>query len=137
MYEAKKSGVSIETPHSNPDFIVLAGTSAAGAASTAVGAAAAAAAAATADRLLGFDNETVVGHVDLHFSGLGKKFLINEEGESTGLEHFVFIVRLIQSQSQARACSASSREIYADRGRLFILEVAFKLFLCSFGKFKH
>lgn len=93
--------------------------------------------AATADGLFRLDYEPVVGHVDLDLAGLGLEFFVDEEGESTGLGHFVFVVRLIQSQSQARACSAACREIYADGGRLFILKIAFQLLLGGFGNFKH
>jgi len=98
---------------------------------------AAAAATAPIDRLFGFDDETVVGHVNLDIASLGLKFLVDKEGKSTGLEYFVFIVRLIQSQSQAWAGSAASCEIDADRGCLLVLEVAFELLLGSFSNFEH
>ncbi len=125
-------------------IVKLAGTTAGAAATaalvsaTAVGAAAAGrAATAASNRIFGFNNKTIVGHVDLHVSGLGLQFFVDKEGESTSLKYFVFVVRLIQSQGQAWACSATCREIYADGGRVFILEVAVELLLSGFCNFKH
>jgi len=135
----KKSGASIRDAALDRLISVLAGTTAAGAAATAIGTAAArrAATATATNRIFGFNDKTIIGHVNFHLAGLALEFFIDEESKSTSLKHFVFIVRLIQSQSQARACSTTSREIYADGGRIFILEIAFELFLRSFGNFEH
>jgi len=65
------------------------------------------------------------------------KFFVDEEGESTSLEYFVFIIRLIQSQSQARACSTSGCEVHSDRRWLLVLEIAVELLTGSFSQFKH
>jgi len=93
--------------------------------------------ATAANRIFRLDYETVVGHIYLDFTGLFAQFLVYKEGQTSGLESFVFIIRLIQSQGQAWACSAASREIYADGGSVLVLEVAFKLLLGSFCNFEH
>jgi len=96
-----------------------------------------AATAAAADRVLGLDDETVVGHVDLYRAGLGFEALVDQKGESVRLEYFVFFVRLVQSQGQARACSTALREIHADGGRGLVAEVAFELLLGGVCYIKH
>jgi len=121
--------------------LALAGTAAAAATTTGISTSSAASggtsSATATDGVFRFDNETVVGHVDLDFASLALQFFVDDKGKSCGLKYFVFIVRLIQSQSQAWACSATGREIDADSGGLFVLEVAFQLLLCSFCNFKH
>jgi hypothetical protein len=116
--------------------LAAAAAGAGGTAGTCRGAVAASAAAA-ANGILGVDHEPVVGHVDLDIAGLGFEFLVYDEGETGSFVSDVFIVRLIQSQGQARACSATGREVHADGGRFFIGKIAFQLFLGGFGYFKH
>jgi len=116
----------------------LLAAAAAGAGGTAgTGRGAVAAGAVSTHGVLGFHDESVIGHVNFDIAGLIQQFLFHEEGESTGLGHVILIVRLIQSQGQARARSAAGREIHADRGRFLVLEVAFELLLGSFSDFDH
>lgn len=136
----KKSGVSEKTPLRELETSELAAAAAVSATSgrTASGRGAAAACAFSAtDRIFGLNDETIIGHVDGYLAGLGLQFLVDEEGKSSGLNYFVFVVRLIQSQCQLGACSAASREINADRGLIFVLKVSFKLLCCSLGDFDH
>lgn len=102
------------------------------------GTAAAAAASATApEGLAGFDLEAHVGEVYANGFYLGQQVAVDAEREVAFVEHLVVIVRLIQSQCQPGAASATGGEIDADGVFLLVRKVGFKLLAGVFSKLEH
>jgi hypothetical protein len=101
------------------------------------GAGAAGAAAATAHGILGIHGEAVVGHVDANIPGIGEERFLDHHFKSLGLELFVVVVQLIQSQRKFRAGSAARSKVDPDGLDFLALEVIVELLLCSGGDFDH
>ena len=92
---------------------------------------------ATAELKLGINYETSVAEVNAERAALFVKIFIKQEGETFYFKTFIVIFWLVQSQCQPGASSATSGQVDADGGPIFICKIVFKLFLRSFGNFNH
>ena len=84
---------------------------------------------------------TAVGSIDEEGNGVtladGKKIAGDAKGKSVLFKNLVFGSRLIQSQSEARAASAASGEIHADRRFFLVGKIRFQLVGSCFANRKH
>lgn len=85
----------------------------------------------------GFDGKAHVRQVDAHAAHGFKKIAGDAKGKSVLLKNLVFGSRLIQSQSEARAASAASGEIHADRRFFLVGKIRFQLVGSRFANRKH
>lgn len=88
-------------------------------------------------RNLGFDGKAHVRQVDAYAAHRFKKIAGDAKGESVLLKNLVFGSRLIQSQSEARAASATGGEIHADRRFFLVGKIRFQLVGSRFANGKH
>ena len=93
--------------------------------------------AAGSQRHFGIEGEAHVAYADAHALDLSKQFLVDAEAETGFFDNIVRIERLIQSQREARAASASRGQEDPD-GLLFLpVKVSFKLLAGVFGYGQH
>ena len=99
--------------------------------------AAARTAATTAERQFRLDHEAHIAHVDLNATDALKKGAFEAESETVGFEGFVVFSRLIQSQCETRAASATGGKINTDAGLGLIGEESLKLSTSRVGNLDH
>ena len=100
---------------------------------TAAGAAAGTAAAA-AERQFRLDEEAHIAHVDLDAADALQKRAFEAESETVDVEGLVVFSRLIQSQCETRAASATGGQIDTDAGLGLIGEESLELGTSRVGK---
>ena len=103
---------------------------------TAAGAAAGTAAAA-AERQFRLDEEAHIAHVDFDATDTLQKGVFDAESETVDFEGFVFFIRLIQSQCETRAASATGGQIDTDAGLGPVGEEGLKFCASRIGKMNH
>lgn len=103
---------------------------------TAAGAAAGAAAAAS-KRKLGFDDEAHIAHVDLHAADTFQQRVFKAEGKTVDFKGLIGISRLIQSQCETRAASATGGQVDTDARLGLVREESLKLGTSCFRKMDH
>ena len=86
---------------------------------------------------LRFNGKTHVRQVDGHAAHSFEKIAGDAKGKSVLFKDLVFGSRLIQSQGKARAASAASGEIYADRGLFLVGEIGFQFVGSRFTDVDH
>ena len=103
---------------------------------TAAGAAAGTAAAA-AERQFRLDEEAHIAHVDLNAADALKKRAFEAESETVDVKGLVVFSRLIQSQCETRAASATGGQIDTDAGLGPVGEEGLKFCASRIGKMDH
>lgn len=106
-------------------------------AATGSGAGTAGAAPSPANRILGVNGKTIIGHVDTDRAGLLVELLFHHERKSAGLVLFIVIMRLIQSQRELRPRSTAGSKVNPYGLDFLALEIIVQLLFGSCGKFDH
>ena len=99
--------------------------------------AAARTAATTAERQFRLDEEAHIAYVDLNATDALQKGAFDAESETVGFEGFVVFSRLIQSQCETRAASATGGQIDTDAGLGPVGEEGLKFCASRIGKMDH
>ena len=99
--------------------------------------AAARAAATTAERQFRLDHETHVAHVDLNAADALQQGAFEAESETIDFKGLVVFSRLIQSQCETRAASATGGKIDANAGLGLVGEESLKFCASRIGKMDH
>ena len=99
--------------------------------------AAARAAATTAERQFRLDHEAHIAHVDLNAADALQKRAFEAESETVDVKGLVVFSRLIQSQCETRAASATGGKINTDAGLGLIGEESLKFCTSRIGKIDH
>ena len=99
--------------------------------------AAAGTAAATAKRQFRLDHEAHVANVDLDAANALQKGIFEAESETVDFKGLVVFSRLIQSQCETRAASATGGKIDTDAGLGLIGEESLKFCTSRIGKIDH
>ena len=99
--------------------------------------AAARTAATTAERQFRLDEEAHIAYVDLNATDALQKGAFDAESETVGFEGFVVFSRLIQSQCETRAASATGGKIDANARLRLIGEESLKFSTSRIGKIDH
>jgi hypothetical protein len=95
------------------------------------------AAATAAQRQFGFYDEAHVTDVDFNAANTFKKGFFEAEGETVDFKGLVVFSRLIQSQCETRAASATGGKIDTDAGLGLIGEESLKFCTCGIRKIDH
>ena len=85
----------------------------------------------------GLEVEAHIAHVDLNATDALKKGAFEAEGETVDFEGFVVFSRLIQSQCETRAASATGGKIDTNAGLGLIGEESLELGTSRVGKMDH
>ena len=99
--------------------------------------AAARAAAAAAQRQFGFDDKAHVADVDFNAANTFKEGIFEAEGETVDFKGLVVFSRLIQSQCETRAASATGGQIDTDAGLGLVGEESLKFCTRGLRKIDH
>ena len=99
--------------------------------------AAARTAATTAEGQFRLNEEAHIAHVDFDATDTLQKGVFDAESETVDFEGFVFFIRLIQSQCETRAASATGGQIDTDAGLGPVGEEGLKFCASRIGKMDH
>ena len=95
------------------------------------------AATTTAEGQFRLNEEAHIAHVDFDATDTLQKGVFDAESETVDFEGFVFFIRLIQSQCETRAASATGGQIDTDAGLGLIGEESLKFSTSRIRKIDH